>query len=264
MKKNSNTYQGTSIWSRHKKIVTSILIVTFVIIFIISAFWYRKYSKDKILQANLGIGLTPIRIEQVIDGKTQEVNFTDATLQLIAEALKETSTNPDTEFETIFASGFQKLNIQSIIFPPIVTKELTIIPKSETSSETIEQYLKDVYTIFNRHKVIQNLPFLISEIQKNNADTVIREKNNNEKLYYALFEVAVPEEALDLHTKYIKITQVQNHLLTSMLNLSSDPLRLDIDLRMSSYLLSQLKDPINQDLKKIQEIYPNIQYQNTL
>jgi hypothetical protein len=200
-------------------------------------------------------GLNPIRIIQIKDGKEQEINFTESGADIIASAL--ISANP---FDEQVKQDVQNLGIDRIDLPPLPEDQIKVIPNPENPQAAIEKYLKEVYTIFKDNTIQPNINQLSEEALDGKTQNIQSLLRTNADLYRSLFTIEVPQDALKLHKGYIRIAQIQNSFLLGLLNASSDPLRLDINSKITVTLLQKIDIPIKEELQSIRKKY-NIIYQ---
>ena len=239
-----------SLFTKKNIIISSIILVLGIgIAYII----LRPDSKPKLTP--IDEGLAPIRIIQIKDGKEQEVNFTESGAEIIASALF--SANP---FDEQIKQDIQDLGINRIDFPPLPENQIKVIPNPENPQAAIEKYLKEVYTIFKDNTIQLNINQLSEEALDGKTQNIQSLLRINTDLYRSLFTIEVPQDALKLHKGYIRITQIQNNFLLGLLNASSDPLRLDINSKISLSLLQKIDIPIKEELQSIRKKY-NIIYQ---
>jgi hypothetical protein len=234
-----------------------IIIVVSIFIFIIgSGLIYIQLNKDNTNNSPLSIedGLTPIKIIQTVDGKEQEVNFTQATFKILEKTLK---SNDSFELEALKA--LESIQISKIIFPPIPETYIKTINSNNPQSD-IENYLKEVYTIFKDNTIQPNINQLVDEALSQNTTNIQSQLQTNSALYENLFKISIPQDALSLHKKYIQIAQIQNNFLVGLLSAEQDPLKIQINTKLTLTLLDQINMPIKQDLQTLREKY-NITYQ---
>lgn len=239
-----------SLFTKKNIIISSIILVlglgiTYIIL--------KPESKPKLTP--IDEGLAPIRIIQIKDGKEQEINFTESGADIIASAL--ISANP---FNEQVKQDVQNLGIDRIDLPPLPEDQIKVIPNPENPQAAIEKYLKEVYTIFKDNTIQPNISQLSEEALDGKTQNIQSLLRTNADLYRSLFEIEVPQDALKLHKGYIRIAQIQNSFLLGLLNASSDPLRLDINSKITVTLLQKIDVPIKDELQSIRKKY-NIIYQ---
>ncbi len=220
------------------------LLLTFVGLL---TFWFRS-SQAEPEQVAIESGLSEIKLIQVVDGKEQEINITETTLGILRAAIQSNE-----RFDTKTREEIQQVQIDDVVFPTLPEQYFTIVDNSST--ESIEKYLQDVYTVFNENQVNININKLVQESLNEDLADVEAQLEANRKLYLELFAIEVPRDALPLHKKYLRITQIQHHFLNNLLTAEEDPLKVDIDIRLAMSLLDKLNEPIRQDLKTLSDKY---------
>ena len=210
-------------------------------------FWFNR-SSNQTEELSLESGLSEIKLIQIVDGKEQEINITETTLGILQAALESNE-----RFDSKTRAEIQKIQIDDVVFPIIPERYLTIVDNS--SQESIEKYLQDVYTVFNENQVNININKLVQESLNQDLSDVEAQREANRQLYLNLFAVEVPRDAVPLHRKYLRITQIQHHFLNNLVTAKEDPLKVDIDIRLAISLLDKLNQPIKQDLKTLSDKY---------
>lgn len=200
-------------------------------------------------------GLLPIRIIQLREGKEQDINFTELSAALIANALIS-----EKQFDKQVQEDIQNLGIDRIDLPPMPTDQIKLIENPSNPQEAIEKYLKDVYTIFKDNTIQLDVNQLTEEALEGKTQNIQSLLKTNTSLYRALFTIEVPSEALKLHKSYIRIAQIQNSFLLGLLNATEDPMRLDINSKITLSLLQQIDVPMKEELQKLRQKY-NLIYQ---
>ena len=220
------------------------LLLTFVGLL---TFWFRS-SQAEPEQVAIESGLSEIKLIQVVGGKEQEINITETPLGTLRAAIQSNE-----RFDTKTREEIQQVQIDDVVFPTLPEQYFTIVDNSST--ESIEKYLQDVYTVFNENQVNININKLVQESLNEDLADVEAQLEANRKLYLELFAIEVPRDALPLHKKYLRITQIQHHFLNNLLTAEEDPLKVDIDIRLAMSLLDKLNEPIRQDLKTLSDKY---------
>lgn len=217
---------------------------------------YRFIAKPTTEELGIEVGLAPIKIMQEKDGKEQEINFTETTLDILASAVNAA----DESFLESSKKGIEEANITKILFPIIPENHLNIKAPSNNPQLDIEKYLREVYTIFEDNNIQPNIAKLEAEALNQKTDNILPLIQTNNVLYKSLFFIDVPVEVLDLHLNYIRIAQVQNSFLLNLLYASQDPVKLQINSNITINLLRELDIPIKEKLTSLEKIY-NITYQ---
>jgi hypothetical protein len=234
-----------SLFTKKNIIISSIILVlglgiTYIIL--------KPESKPKLTP--IDEGLVPIRIIQIKDGKEQEINFTESGADIIASAL--ISANP---FDEQVKQDVQNLGIDRIDLPPLPEDQIKVIPNPDNPQAALEKYLKEVYTIFKDNTIQPNINQLSEEALDGKTQNIQSLLRTNTDLYRSLFEIEVPQDALKLHKGYIRIAQIHNSFLLGLLNVSSDPLRLDISNKITLSLLGNVDTLIKQELNILRQKY---------
>lgn len=225
-----------------------ILPLSLLLVFVgLLGFWFtREQAAGE--QISLESGLSEIKLIQVVDGKEQEINITETTLGILKAAIESNE-----RFDTKTRQEIQQVQIDDVVFPTLPEQYLTIVDNSST--ESIEKYLQDVYTVFNENAVNININKLVQESLNSDLADVEAQLEANRQLYRSLFAMEVPRDAVPLHRKYLRITQIQHHFLNNLLTAEEDPLKVDIDIRLAISLLDKLNEPIKQDLSTLSDKY---------
>jgi hypothetical protein len=211
------------------------------------------YSAQKTLDANkkdLSAGLGEIKIIQEVNGIEKEVNFT----KMLTEVFVKSMMNKEQDFKSNSKTLIDNYPIKKIEFPPILEKNIKV--KQDFTSEDVKVYLNEVYKLFKKNEVFfvrgDLLKFSTPEERESQAKDLLKK---NEAIYYGLFNMEVPQDALSIHKKYIQITQVQNDFLHSILKEKEDPIKSSVALRFGIQVLGMIKDPLNQELKALSKKY---------
>lgn len=229
-------------------------IITMIIIFMLVAsgfIVYTFFNRPKISQAEIEAGLAPIKLIQTKDGVDQEVNFTEVAVNILSNSVN----SEDTKLKDEIKKGIEEAQIDKILFPVLPVEKLNIIYSSSNPQLTIEKYLQEVYNIFSSNNIQPNIVKLEQEALGQKTDTILSLINTNTVLYKSLFYIDVPYEVLDLHTNYIKVAQVQNSFLVNLLYATKDPIKLQINSRITMRLLEELDISIKDKLTSLQNKY---------
>lgn len=225
-------------------------------IIILGVILYMIFRPQKSEEINpIDQGLLPIRIIQLREGREQDINFTELSAALIANAL--ISERP---FDEQVQEDIKNLGIDRIDLPPMPTEQIKKIENPSNPQEAIEKYLKDVYTVFRDNAIQLDVNQLTEEALDEKTQNIQSLLTTNTQLYRNLFEIEVPTDAITLHKNYIRIAQIQNSFLLGLLNATTDPMRLDINGKITVSLLQKIDVSMKQELQTIRQKY-NLIYQ---
>jgi hypothetical protein len=230
--------------------ILSIILVGGLIYFII-----RPKQTGFVDLSTIDKGLSPIRIIQVKNGKEQELNFTQAGAEILASSLMS-----DGNLADEIQKNVQNLGVDRIELPPLPEQNINIIPVDKLNSNSIDNYLSNLYNIFRDNSIQPNINQLSESALNRKTQDIQSLLSKNTDLYLNLFIIEVPPDAIKLHKAYIRIAQVQNSFLLGLLNASSDPLKLDINNKITINLLQNLDVVIKQELQILRQKY-NLIYQ---
>ncbi len=236
-----------------KNIIIGGSILGIIIVGIILYIIFRPQESEELNPIDQG--LLPIRIIQIREGKEQDINFTELSAALIANALIS-----EKQFDKQVQEDIQNLGIDRIDLPPMPTDQIKTIENPSNPQEAIEKYLKDVYTVFKDNTIQLDVNQLTEEALEGKTQNIQSLLKTNTSLYRTLFTIEVPSEALTLHKSYIRIAQIQNSFLLGLLNATEDPMRLDINSKITLSLLQQIDVPMKEELQKLRQKY-NLIYQ---
>lgn len=230
-------------------------IITIIIIFIIIASGFIVYTmflnRPKITQAEIEAGLAPIKLIQTKDGVDKEVNFTEVAVNILSNS----ANSENTKLKDEIKKGIEEAKIDKILFPVLPINKLNIIYSSSNPQLAIEKYLQEVYNIFSSNNIQPNIAKLEKEALDQKTDNILALIKTNTVLYKSLFYIDVPSEVVDLHTNYIKVAQIQNSFLVNLLYATQDPIKLQINSRITMRLLEELDLSIKEKLKSLQDTY---------
>jgi len=225
--------------------------IIFILIVIGIIYFIRSSTKSKDTDlSSIDKGLSPIRILQNKDGKEQELNFTKVGAEILASSLIS-----DKSFVEEIQNQTKNIGIDKIELPPIPEDNINLIPTEQLQENSIDNYLTNLYNIFRENSIQPNINQLSEDALSGKTQDIQSLLNKNKDLYYSLFIIAVPPDALNLHKAYIRVAQVQNSFLLILLNASSDPLKLDINNKLTISLLQNLDIVIKQELQSIRQKY---------
>lgn len=208
-------------------------------------------NRPKITQAEIEAGLAPIKLIQTKDGVDKEVNFTEVAVNIISNS----ASSEDTKLKDEIKKAVEEAKIDKILFPILPIEKLNITYSSSNPQLAIEKYLQEVYNIFSSNNIQPNIAQLEKEALAQKTDTILSLIKTNTVLYKSLFYIDVPSEVLDLHTNYIKVTQVQNSFLVNLLYATQDPVKLQINSKITMRLLEELDLSIKDKLTSLQNTY---------
>lgn len=244
-----------TILNKQNVIYGSIAIVAMVSLISLIYFIIKPKQTTNIDLSTIDKGLSPIKILQFKDGKEQEVNFTQTGAEILAASLM--SENP---FVEDIQNNVKSAGISRIELPPLAEENINIISSEKTDVNSIDNYLTNLYNIFRDNSIQPNINQLSENALSGKTQEVQSLLSKNTDLYLNLFTIEVPSELLTLHKAYIRIAQIQNSFLLGLLNASSDPLKLDINNKLTISLLSKLDIIIKQELQILRQKY-NLIYQ---
>lgn len=208
----------------------------------------RQQEKD------ISEGLQEIKVSFQIDSDgTPELLSIDNLSSAIILAASERADETEELLPIALQETLNGLTIREVTLPPLPEDTLKIVDKSESTD--IEFYLQNVYTVFSENRVDFDFGVGFEETQKGNPEIVNEQLEINQALYTALIEMEVPQPAVNLHRKYIRITQVQYHFLQSILRSIEDPIRISIDLELVQSILEELDQPLREDLRTLSQDY---------
>ena len=244
-----------AIFTRQNLMYMIIGIVCLGIIAIIFYFIFRPAQSQSDALSTIDKGLAPIKIIQTKDGKEQEVNFTKIGAEIIANAI-----NSDKPLVEEIQNNAKNIGISRIELPPLPSENINLISVENLNQNSIDNYLTNLYNIFRENSIQPNINQLSENALSGKTQEIQSLLNKNKDLYYSLFIVEVPPDAISLHKAYIRIAQVQNSFLLGLLEASSDPLKLDINNKLTISLLQNLDILIKQELQVLRQKY-NLIYQ---
>ncbi len=230
-------------------ICLGIIITSFYFIFL------RQNQSQYNTLSTIDKGLAPIKIIQTKDGKDQEVNFTKVGAEILTSSL--ISDKPLVEE---IQNNTKNIGISRIELPPLPSENINLISVENLTQNSIDNYLTNLYNIFRENSIQPNINQLSEDALSGKTQEIQSLLNKNKGLYYSLFIVEVPPDAISLHKAYIRIAQVQNSFLLGLLEASSDPLKLDINNKLTISLLQNLDILIKQELQALRQKY-NLIYQ---
>ena len=200
-------------------------------------------------------GLAPIRIIQVKDGKEQDLNFTKVGAQIVANSLIS-----EGNFAEDIQKNVQNVGIDRIELPPLIEKNINILSPDKLNDKSIDNYLTNLYNVFRDNSIQPNINQLSESALNGKTQDIQSLIRKNTDLYLNLFLIEVPPDTLKLPKAYIRIAQVQNSFLLGLMNASTDPLKLDINNKITISLLQSLDIVIKQELQILRQKY-NLIYQ---
>lgn len=232
-------------------ICLGIIITSFYFIFL------RQNQSQYNTLSTIDKGLAPIKIIQTKDGKDQEVNFTKIGAEILASSL--ISDKPLVEE---IQNNTQNIGISRIELPHLPSENINLIPVEKLDANSIDKYLTNLYNIFRDNSIQPNINQLSEDALSGKTQDIQNLLNKNKDLYFSLFIIEVPpdKDAVQLHKAYIRIAQVQNNFLLGLLEASSDPLKLDINNKLTISLLQNLDILSKQELQALRQKY-NLIYQ---
>lgn len=240
-----------SIFKRQNLVYIGIIIILVIVLVVV---FYIIKNSGKSQSANLSAidkGLTPIKILQTTkDGKQQEVNFTKIGAEILTSSL--ISDKPLVEE---IQNNTKNIGIDNIELPPLPEKNINLLSTEELNANSIDNYLTNLYNVFRENSIQPNINQLSEDALSGKTQNIQSLLNKNKSLYLSLFIIEVPPDALQLHKAYIRIAQVQNSFLLILLNASSDPLKLDINNKLTVSLLQRLDLVIKQELQTLKQKY---------
>jgi len=238
------------IFTRQNLMYMIIGIVCLGIIAIIFYFIFRPDQSKSDTLSSIDKGLAPIKIIQRKDDKDQEVNFTKIGAEIVANAI-----NSDKPLIEEIQNNTKNIGISRIELPPLPSENINLIAVENLNQNSIDNYLTNLYNIFRDNSIQPNINQLSEDALSGKTQEIQSLLNKNKDLYYSLFIVGVPLDAISLHKAYIRIAQVQNSFLLGLLEASSDPLKLDINTKLTISLLQNLDIPIKQELQILRQKY---------
>lgn len=244
-----------SILTKKSLIYTSIVILCIGILGGILYFILRPKKTEFVDLSTIDKGLSPIRIIQVKDGKEQELNFTQVGAEILASSLMS-----DGDFVDEIQKNVKNIGVERIELPPLPEQNINIMQADKLNSNSIDNYLTNLYNIFRHNSIQPNINQLSESALSGKTQDIQSLLSKNTDLYLNLFIIEVPPDAVKLHKAYIRIAQVQNSFLLGLLNASSDPLKLDINNKITINLLQSLDIVIRQELQILRQKY-NLIYQ---
>jgi hypothetical protein len=233
-------------------------LITIISISIISLFIYLIFKSNSSKSNNLSTierGLQPIKIIQNKNGKEQEANFTQIGAEVLASSLES-----DKPFVEEIKNNTKNIGISRIELPILPEENINVLNVDKLEENSIDNYLTNIYNIFRDNSIQPNINQLSIDALNDKTQDIKLLIEKNKSLYFALFLVEVPPDALILHKSYIRIAQVQNSFLLGLLEASSDPLKLDINNKLTISILKKLDITIKQELDTIRQKY-NLIYQ---
>jgi|GEM_PF-704783 hypothetical protein len=247
-----------NLFTNKKLIYISIIILCIGVVSII-IYVLTRPDKDKSTSTNLSTiekGLEPIKIwHKTKDGQEQEVNFTKIGAEILASSL--ISDKPLIEE---IQNNTQDIGISRIELPLLPEENINVLSLEKLNKNSIDNYLTNLYNIFRENSIQPNINQLTEDALNSRTQDIQNLLNKNKDLYYSLFIIEVPPDALQLHKAYIRIAQVQNGFLLGLLDASSDPLKLDINNKLTISILKTLDTTIKQELQTLRQKY-NLIYQ---
>jgi hypothetical protein len=244
-----------SIFTKKFLIYTGIGVLCIGILGGIAYFIIRPKQTGFVDLSTIDKGLSPIKIIQVKDGKEQELNFTQVGAEILASSLMS-----DGNFVDEIQKNVKNIGVERIELPPLPEQNINIIPADKLNSNSIDNYLTNLYNIFRDNSIQPNINQLSESTLSGKTQDIQSLLSKNTDLYLNLFIIEVPPDAIRLHKAYIRIAQVQNSFLLGLLNASSDPLKLDINNKITINLLQSLDIVIKQELQILRQKY-NLIYQ---
>jgi len=219
---------------------------------ILASFGYFVFRPTNIYKdlSTIDKGLAPIKIIQVKDGKEQELNFTKAGANILVQALLS-----EQDFVKTIEQSVKDIGIDRIELPPMPENRINIIPKDKLNDKSIDNYLTNLYNVFRDNNIQPNINQLSGEALDGKTQNIQALLRKNTDLYLSLFIIEVPPDAMQLHKYYIRIAQIHNSFLLGLLNASSDPLRLDINNKITLSLLGNVDTLIKQELNILRQKY---------
>lgn len=243
----------------NKKLIYTTIVILCVGVISLIIYTITRPSKDESNSADLSTierGLEPIKIWQTDkDGKEKEVNFTKIGAEILASSL--ISDKPLVEE---IQNNTQNIGISRIELPTLPSENINLIPVEKLDANSIDNYLTNLYNIFRDNSIQPNINQLSEDALSGKTQDIQNLLNKNKDLYFSLFIIEVPPDAISLHKAYIRIAQVQNNFLLGLLEASSDPLKLDINNKLTLSLLQNIDILIKQDLQSLRQKY-NLIYQ---
>lgn len=244
-----------SIFTKKFLIYTGIGILSIILVGGLIYFIIRPKQTGFVDLSTIDKGLSPIRIIQIKDGKEQELNFTQAGAEVLASSLMS-----DGNFVDEIQKNVKNIGVDRIELPPLPEQNINIIPAEKLNANSIDNYLTNLYNIFRDNSIQPNINQLSENALNEKTQDIQSLLSKNTDLYLNLFILEVPPDAVKLHKAYIRIAQVQNSFLLGLLNASSDPLKLDINNKITINLLQSLDIVIKQELQILRQKY-NLIYQ---
>lgn len=228
-----------------------------LITIILGAFGYFVFRPTNIYKdlSTIDKGLAPIKIIQVKDGKEQELNFTKAGANVLAQALIS-----EDDFVKVVEQSIKDTGIDRVELPPLPEDKINIISQDKLNDKSIDNYLTNLYNIFRDNNIQPNINQLSEEALAGKTQNIQSLLRKNTDLYLSLLLLEVPPDALQLHKYYIRIAQIQNSFLLGLLNASSDPFKLDINNKITISILQEVDILIKQELQILRQKY-NLIYQ---
>lgn len=229
-------------------------VLSLFLILIIFSFWYLIWKPPTPYEnlSTIDNGLAPIKILQVKeDGKETELNFTKAGAAVLAQALLS-----EEDFVKTIEQSVKDIGIDKVELPPLQEDRINLITDKEAiTNQSIDNYLTSLYNIFRDNNIQPNINQLSKEALEGKTQTIQSLLGKNTDLYLSLFLIEVPPDTLQLHKYYIRIAQIQNSFLLGLLNSSSDPFKLDINNKITLYLLENADILIKQELSILRQKY---------
>lgn len=228
-------------------------LITIISISIIGLFIYLIFRTNNSSPTNLSTiekGLQPIKIMQNKNGKEQEVNFTQIGAEILASSLAS-----DKPFVEEIKNNTQNIGINRIELPILPEENINVLNVDKLRENSIDNYFTSIYNIFRDNSIQPNINKLSEDALNGKTQDIKSLIEKNKNLYFSLFVIEVPPDVLSLHKSYIRIAQVQNSFLLGLLEASSDPLKLDVNNKLTISLLKRLDITIKQELDTIRQKY---------
>jgi hypothetical protein len=239
------------IWQYHKSKLIWGGCFLFLFALTAASIGYTLNRKHEIRQAALAKGLDEITIiKQTETGQTKKLNITETVFNILTASIRQKG-----RLDSQAKREISNLSIKDVRFPPLPEQYLRTYETSR--KEDIAQYFQKVYNILNRkHEEVsvQNITKKAVNRQEN-GKSLENLRSVNETMYYDLVDAQVPQPALKVHKSYLRIVQLQYHLLNGLSKQKDDPLGRKTNYLLAVEILQELRPRLNTEIKALENQY---------
>lgn len=237
-----------------QKIPVLALLPSMLFMILASVIGITIYRTQSVADREIMATLSSVKFIEDTPLGPQEINFTDKTINIFSESVKNN--------EAIFSTSsrlISEIEIEEIVFPPIRNERLKIVDNPRRGF--VENYFNTIYNLLSNLNTSEDITQITIRAIDGKTNQINYEVAKTEDIYRQMYRVEVPSKALALHKNYLQIIQTQYNLYTNIANIQDDPNRLQIDLIVTQEILARLRERVNERIAELSQEY-NLEIQN--